>query len=186
MNREREMCALLGNQTVVDILRVIVRKDAVTASEVARSLQIHVATAVKYLSALYDLNVLDREIRKTGRRPAYAYHLESDIIRIEFRFSDAGVESGWASLYSLFETVKQLYGSKLPEETPLLECLESGRERGLLRFEEDGFGDDELERAESYLVDFARRNFGTRTAELIVRKVRKNHTKREKGERYES
>ena len=180
MSRERELCALLGNPTVADILRFIAGKDAPTASEVAHSLRIHVATAVKYLSALYDLNVLDREMRKTGRRPAYAYRLKSDTIRIEFSFSERDEEERWASLYSLFETVRQLYGSKLPEETPLLECLESGREKGFLRFGEGGYGDDDLERTESYLVDFARRNFGTRTAELIVRRAEKTVQKEKK------
>ncbi len=186
MNREREICTLLGNPTVADILRFIAEKKEATASEVARSMGIHVATAVKYLSALHDLNILDREVRKTGRRPAYAYRLKSDTIQIEFSFSERDEEERWGSLYSLFEAVRQLYGSKLPEETPLLEYLESGRETGFLRFGESGYGDDEMERAESYLTDFARTNFGTRTAELIVRRAEKHRTKREKGERDES
>ncbi len=186
MSRERELCALLGNPTVTDILRFIAGKGTVTASEAAHGLQIHVATAVKYLSALYDLNILNREMRKTGRRPAYAYRLKSETVRIEFSFSERNEEERWNYLYSLFEAVRQLYGSKLPEETPLLECLESGRKNGFMEFGKGGYGEEELKRAESYLTDFARRNFGTRTAELIVRKVRKHRTKREKGERDES
>ena len=173
MKKETELCALLGNPLVTEILSTVAERGEATASEVSSVMGIHVATSVKYLSALYEHGILSRALRRTGRRPAYSYSLRSEVIRVEFSFSRGGLRERWESLCLLFETVKRLYGPPLPADTPLLEFLQMGVEQGFRRMLEGGHGADDIRRAETYLEDFARENFGPATAEAIIKKARK-------------
>ena len=59
-----------------------------TASEVARDLNIHIATAVKYLSELHELDFVERRIKRGKTRKAFEYKVKDPKVTIEF---DLGV-----------------------------------------------------------------------------------------------
>ncbi len=64
------------------------------ASEIAEDLEIHISTASKDLSILYDCGLLDRRMSRRKTRPAYEYRLKSDRISLELDIQDVPRDVG--------------------------------------------------------------------------------------------
>ena len=78
----------LGKRFTLDILEMIHNTGPCTASEIAKTLNIQVATAVKHLSGLHESGILVRDVRKGKTRSAYEYSLKNDRIIIEIDVSE--------------------------------------------------------------------------------------------------
>jgi len=83
----RKMLFVLGKEHCLDVMICVYKNGWQTASQVARDLNIHIATAVKYLSELYELDLVDRRVKKGKTREAYEYQLKNPKIKIEFDIS---------------------------------------------------------------------------------------------------
>ena len=79
----RKMLFVLGKEHCLDVMICVYKNGWQTASQVARDLNIHIATAVKYLSELYELGLVDRRIKKGKTREAFEYQLKNPKIKIE-------------------------------------------------------------------------------------------------------
>jgi hypothetical protein len=86
MNKEdtRKMLFVLGKEHCLDVIINVYENDWQTASEVARDLDIHIATAVKYLSELYELGFLNRRVKRSKTREAFEYQLKNSSLDIGF------------------------------------------------------------------------------------------------------
>ena len=173
MEQMKKLCSLLGKEAAFKVLRALDKEKHYTASEVAERAGIHIATAVKYLALLYEIDILERQLRKTKRRAVYEYWLKSDTIKIEFHLSSIQERGEWDTLFSLYTTIRSLYGSPLPEDIPLLNYLQMGREEGMERMKDEEIENVNRRMAMAYmrLLDFAEENFGERTTEMIRKKV---------------
>jgi predicted transcriptional regulator len=80
----RKMLFVLGKEHCLDVMISVHKNGWQTASQVARDLNIHIATAVKYLSELYELGLVDRRVKKGKTREAYEYQLKNPKVKIEF------------------------------------------------------------------------------------------------------
>ncbi len=80
----RKMLFVLGKEHCLDVMINVYKNDWQTASEVARDLRIHIATAVKYLSELHELGFLNRRIKRGKTREAFEYQLRDPKVLIEF------------------------------------------------------------------------------------------------------
>jgi predicted transcriptional regulator len=80
----RKMLFVLGKEHCLDVMISLHNNSWQTASEVARDLRIHIATAVKYLSELHDLGFLNRRIKRGKTREAFEYQLKDSKVLIEF------------------------------------------------------------------------------------------------------
>ena len=80
MNKQeiQHILSVLGAEGVLDTLLCVREQDWATASEVAELMNTHVATAVKRLSGLYDIGILDRRVRRGKTRSAQEYSLISN------------------------------------------------------------------------------------------------------------
>ena len=78
----------LGREHSIDILNTVYQNEWITASEVAKKLGLHIATAVKYLSKMQEAGLLDRRARKTRTRDAYEYILRDPRIHIEINLAN--------------------------------------------------------------------------------------------------
>ncbi len=83
----RRMLFVLGKEHCLDVMININKNGWQTASEVARDLNIHIATAVKYLSELYELDLVDRRVKRGKTRKAFEYQMRDPKVRIEFDLS---------------------------------------------------------------------------------------------------
>ena len=90
MNKEdiRRMLFVLGKEHCLDVMICLNKNGWQTASEVARDLDIHIATAVKYLSELHELGLLGRRVKKTKTRGAFEYKLENPRVIIELDLTE--------------------------------------------------------------------------------------------------
>ena len=77
------MLFVLGKKHCLDVMICLYKNRWQTASQVARDLNIHIATAVKYLSELYELGLVDRQVKMGRTREAYEYQLKNPKIEIE-------------------------------------------------------------------------------------------------------
>ena len=80
----RRMLFVLGKEHCLDVMIYLYKNDWQTASQVARGLKIHIATAVKYLSELHELGLVDRRVKWGKTREAFEYQLKNPKINIEF------------------------------------------------------------------------------------------------------
>lgn len=80
----RRMLFVLGKEHCLDIMINLYRNDWQTASGAAKDLNLHVATAVKYLSELHELGLVNKRIKRGKTREAFEYQLKTQDIRIEF------------------------------------------------------------------------------------------------------
>ncbi len=80
MNKQeiQHILSVLGTEGVLDTLLCVKEQDWATAREIAELMDTHVATAVKRLSGLYDIGILDRRVRKGRTRSAQEYSLISN------------------------------------------------------------------------------------------------------------
>jgi predicted transcriptional regulator len=83
----RKMLFVLGKEHCLDVIINLYKNGGQTASQIARDLNIHVATAVKYLSELHELGLVDRRVKWGKTREAFEYQLKNPKINIEFDIS---------------------------------------------------------------------------------------------------
>ncbi|UCE37362.1 MAG: hypothetical protein JSW00_18175 [Thermoplasmata archaeon] len=83
----KRMLFVLGKEHCLDVMINVYKNDWQTASEVARDLNIHIATAVKYLTELYELGLVNRRIKRGKTREAFEYQVKSPKVKIEFDIS---------------------------------------------------------------------------------------------------
>lgn len=83
----RRMLFVLGKEHCLDVMINLNKNGWQTASEVARDLNIHIATAVKYLSELFELELVDRRVKRGKTRKAFEYKMRDPKVRIEFDLS---------------------------------------------------------------------------------------------------
>ena len=90
MNREeiQHILSILGTEGILDTLLCVKEHDWVTASEIAEEMNTHVATAVKRLSGLYDVGILDRRVRKGRTRSAQEYSLISNSFGLDIDLNE--------------------------------------------------------------------------------------------------
>jgi predicted ArsR family transcriptional regulator len=74
---------LLSKDYAEDIFALLVNYQAISASEVAARLDLHIKTAQDFLEALQELGVLSREEALEKKRPYYRYTLAQTRISIE-------------------------------------------------------------------------------------------------------
>ena len=83
----RKMLFVLGKEHCLDVMINLYKNDWQTASQVARDLNVHIATAVKYLSELHELGLVDRRVKQGKTRESFEYQLKNPKIKIEFDIS---------------------------------------------------------------------------------------------------
>ena len=90
MNKEEigQILSVLGTDGILDTLLCVRSLDWATASEIADKMNTHVATAVKRLSGLYDIGILDRRVRKGRTRSAQEYSLISSSFGLDIDLNE--------------------------------------------------------------------------------------------------
>ncbi len=105
LNKEgvQVILSTLGTEGALDTLLCVKEREWITASEVSELMGIHVATAVKRLSSLYDIGLLDRKVRKGKARSALEYTLISTSFGLDIDLNelsrDPSEQSRNADLY---------------------------------------------------------------------------------------
>jgi len=91
----QHILSVLGTEGILDTLLCVKEMEWATASEVAEKMDTHVATAVKRLSGLYDVGILDRRVRKGRTRSAQEYSLISSSFGLDIDLDElAGSKPG--------------------------------------------------------------------------------------------
>ncbi len=83
-----EVARVLSSDHGLRILRSFSDDEWRIASEVSSHLDIHTSTASKYLAQLYTSGLLERRVRKTGRRSTYEYHLNEPTILLQLNLAE--------------------------------------------------------------------------------------------------
>lgn len=78
------MLFILGKEHCLDVMICLHKNGWQTASEVARDLNIHIATAVKYLSELHEIDLVNRRVKRGKTRVAFEYQIKNPKVKIEF------------------------------------------------------------------------------------------------------
>ncbi len=94
----RSAARVLGKKEATDILQLLSRRAWVKASEAARELGIHTATAVKYLSSLAELGYVRTRKAKGKTREVVEYRLSSKTITLSVDL-DSRTPSGDLEIY---------------------------------------------------------------------------------------
>lgn len=81
------MLYVLGKEHSLDVIMNVYKNGWRTASEVASDLDIHVATAVKYLSELHELGLANRRGKRGRTRATFEYQVKKQVISIEFELN---------------------------------------------------------------------------------------------------
>lgn len=90
----QHILSVLGAEGALDTLLCVRELEHATASEVAAEMGTHVATAVKRLTALHDIGLLDRRVRRGRTRSAQEYSLLSNSFGLDIDLNElAGAES---------------------------------------------------------------------------------------------
>jgi predicted transcriptional regulator len=82
-NPTKRLAAVLGKDLTGRILGVLIREQYLSASEIAGILNIHIATAQKYLLEMKDAGLVDCRTRRSPTRPTEEYWLAKKKVRIE-------------------------------------------------------------------------------------------------------
>ena len=99
MNKQeiQQILSVLGTEGILDTLLCVKKLKWVTASEISREMNTHVATAVKRLSGLYDIGILDRRVRKGRTRSAQEYSLISNSFGLDIDLNELVGETSGSS-----------------------------------------------------------------------------------------
>ncbi len=101
----QHILSVLGTEGVLDTLLCVKEQDWATASEVAELMNTHVATAVKRLSSLYDIGILDKRVRKGRTRSAQEYSIISNSFGLDIDLDEltggTSGSSGSSEIYLL-------------------------------------------------------------------------------------
>lgn len=84
----------LGKEFALDILFFVNDNEWSTASEVAKGLELHVATAVKHLSELDEIDILEKRTRKGKTRSASEYKVKRKRITIDIDLDSISSNGG--------------------------------------------------------------------------------------------
>ncbi len=82
-NPTKRLAAVLGKDLTGRILGILIRESYLSASEIAGKLNIHIATAQKYLLEMKDAGLVDCRTRRSPTRPTEEYWLTKKKVRIE-------------------------------------------------------------------------------------------------------
>lgn len=103
--------SLLYKDYAEDIFRLLVNYQAISASEVAARLNLHIKTAQDFLESLAKLDIVSKEEVLEKKRPYYRYILEQDRIVIDIDLNQVKREPGRNSL-SLLIREKENAGAR--------------------------------------------------------------------------
>jgi predicted transcriptional regulator len=90
--------SLLSKSYAEDIFALLVNYQAISASEVAARLNLHIKTAQDFLESLAELDVLTKEEIVDKKRPYYRYVLQQDRILLDIDLNQVKQEPGHNSL----------------------------------------------------------------------------------------
>jgi len=79
----KRLASILGKDLTGRILGVLIRESHQSASEIAGILNIHIATAQKYLLEMKDAGLVESRTRRSPTRPTEEYWLTKKKVRIE-------------------------------------------------------------------------------------------------------
>lgn len=96
--------SLLSKDYAEDIFKLLVNYQAISASEVATRLNLHIKTAQDFLEALEQLGVLSREEILEKKRPYFRYSLKQTRLVIDIDLMEAKREP---SINSLAEYIRE-------------------------------------------------------------------------------
>jgi len=113
----RRALEALASAHGLPILRHLLGRDWVLASQVADALGIHTTTASKHLAAFHEAGFLERRAHP-AKRPTFAYRLTSPVIRLEFDLAERmepsdTVRLGSTFLQTLLDALGQMGGTRL-------------------------------------------------------------------------
>ena len=88
MNREQFQRAafVLGKDHCLYVVETLYIKEWSTATEIAEELKIHTATAVKYLTELYEIGLVEKRTREGKYKDALEYRLKESEINLTLNF----------------------------------------------------------------------------------------------------
>ncbi len=103
MNREDFLKAArtLSSDHGLSIIECLKTKDWAIASDIAHDLGIHITTATKDLTSLYDCGILERRKGRRKTRPAFEYKLKSKCIRLELSLEEMD-KGSWQEISSSY------------------------------------------------------------------------------------
>jgi ribosomal protein S25 len=90
--------SLLSKDYAEDIFRLLVNYQAISASEVATRLNLHIKTAQDFLESLSQLDILSKEEILEKKRPYYRYILKQTRLLIDIDLMQVKRESSQSSL----------------------------------------------------------------------------------------
>jgi predicted transcriptional regulator len=97
-NTAAKYASLLSKSYAEDIFALLVNYQAISASEVAARLNLHIKTAQDFLESLAELGVLSKEEVLEKKRPYYRYILQKDRILIDINLTQVKREPSHNSL----------------------------------------------------------------------------------------
>jgi len=110
-NTAARYASLLSKSYAEDIFALLVNYRAISASEVAARLDLHIKTAQDFLESLAELGVLSKEEILEKKRPYYRYVLQQDRILLDIDLKQVKRELGRNSLTLLIRE-KQNAGAR--------------------------------------------------------------------------
>jgi predicted transcriptional regulator len=95
-----KFATLLSKDYAEDIFKLLVNYQAISASEVATRLNLHIKTAQDYLEALHQLDIVSKEEVLEKKRPYYRYSLKQTKLVIDIDLKQVKREPSKNSLAS--------------------------------------------------------------------------------------
>lgn len=88
MNKEQFQRAafVLGKEHCIDVVENLYLREWSTATEIAEELKIHTATAVKYLTELHEIGIVEKRTREGKYKDAFEYRLINPEINLTLNF----------------------------------------------------------------------------------------------------
>ncbi|ODS35289.1 MAG: hypothetical protein A7316_04170 [Candidatus Altiarchaeales archaeon WOR_SM1_86-2] len=90
MNKEqfRRAAFVLGKDHCMEVVETLYIREWSTATEIAEELKIHTATAVKYLSELHEIGIVEKRVREGKYKDAFEYRLIEAEINLTLNFEE--------------------------------------------------------------------------------------------------
>lgn len=162
---------VLGKDHSLRILYHIHSQGWTKASDVAEELDIHTATASKYLEELEEVGILEMRKAKGETREVKEYRIENPMITLEYDLSEDGfkeVKDDEVGFYqdlfrSIFERTKEVYGPSVEDDFSGFQGdngthLKGKEKRDLVELIDD-------------LLEFNEKNIGVYSTNRLVRRA---------------
>jgi DNA-binding transcriptional ArsR family regulator len=161
-----KLMQLLSNDISIDILKTLHGSEWCMASNVSQNLGIHISTAQKYLTRMYEHDILQRRIRECKTRSTYEYQIKSPRIHVEldlnrlFQSSNPlpmNVYEFYFSLYyALLEGARRIGGSRFDGlvKNTLEELILTKKGNNRLLLESLGQGRDSSQALNHFDINF--------------------------------